>query len=757
MVRRGGTVLAGLALVQAASGTGVLLPPGQAAGAVVAPTVPPTSVGLMDFFQQPADLRCLQLVGDQFSVTVRFCLRRPRRWHLVRMARLTRPCLTFALLDMSPTIDALILNAIVLTLSPPTPLLPPLRASIQTFALLDMKTKEYYMGNGASIAAEQESQCGEVTFTQALSTPPGARDLMWKFYIVPTWGTATDYVEDTFPNMLAEAGVPEQPDYMRPLPPAALCKESAPNPRLWSFPPTGLQNAIDYAVVPPCLTPGTTWALAVRTHLETQARGDLHCNLQLGSGADNPDDVYLTETDVWGREANSVAASWSALPPGYWTLHDIVFTPTQTRMVRPGAPVYVVCSRVPAGASFGEDVPHCCRVRPGAPVYVVCFLVPAGASFGEDVPHCWRVRPGAPVYVVCFLVSAGASFGEDVPRCVASAAAPAVDAHICLTRVTSMRRGNAAYQRARRGEDVPHCWRVRPGAPVYVVCFLVSAGASFGEDVPRCVASAAAPAVDAHICLTRVTSMRRGNAAYQRARRGEDVPHCWRVRPGAPVYVVCFLVSAGASFGEDVPRCVASAAAPAVDAHICLTRVTSMRRGNAAYQRARRGEDVPHCWRVRPGAPVYVVCFLVSAGASFGEDVPRCVASAAAPAVDAHICLTRVTSMRRGNAAYQRARRGEDVPGTWTLLDREFFTSVQFCPAALPAAAAAAVPASAAPAATAAAAAATATATVAPAAAAAAAAATAASAAPLPAVPPRLRSGQRRVVEVSASSDQQQL
>ncbi|KAG5177568.1 hypothetical protein JKP88DRAFT_189201, partial [Tribonema minus] len=248
--------------------------------------------------------------GNQFRVTVRFCLQRPRRWHLA-------------------------------------------------FALLDMVTKEYYMGDGNGIV-DMESQCAEVTFTDIFDVPPDANNLMWKFYVVANWGNANDYVEDVFPNMLAETGVPMQPDYTQPLDPANMCPETDPNPRMWSYPPTGFQNAIDYAVVPPCFQPNAEWAVQVNTHIETVDEADLHCNLQIGSGADvflGPADLYLTETDVPGLQANPVAKTWDALPPNYWTINDIVFTPEQTGMVQDGQPVYLSCFLVPAGAIYNAAVP----------------------------------------------------------------------------------------------------------------------------------------------------------------------------------------------------------------------------------------------------------------------------------------------------------------------------------------------------------------------------------------------------------------
>jgi len=229
-----------------------------------------------------------------------------------------------------------------------------------TFGLLDQKTKEFYGGAGAGIV-DTKTQCGEVTFEHpfdAGETPAGGFDLMWKFFIIPNHGMNGFYVEDTFPNMIAEAGVDQQPNYLLPLDPAADCP--AQDMLQWNLPPTGYQNGIEYTVIPKCFQPGVAWFIQVDTHLETDDAADLHCNLQIGSGADiylGPLDEFIAEYKVNALKANPKTNSWANIPKGYWTTTPVMFTAAETALVEPGSPVYVSCFMTPVDAVFNKLVP----------------------------------------------------------------------------------------------------------------------------------------------------------------------------------------------------------------------------------------------------------------------------------------------------------------------------------------------------------------------------------------------------------------
>ncbi|KAG5190828.1 hypothetical protein JKP88DRAFT_205172 [Tribonema minus] len=308
----------------------------------VVPAVPPAPLkpfllpnGSIDFVNLPPWTRCEQGVkppgvkpgaclqvmcmpksvqpGDTFHITIRFCLQRPRRWHLA-------------------------------------------------FGLLDLNSKQYYGGAGAGVL-DTRAQCGEVTFEHTFDAKKspglGIFDLMWKFYIVPNHGMDGFYVEDTFPNMLGEAGVDQQPNYLAPLDKKMDC----PNKEMqqWNLPPTGFQNGIEYTIIPKCFQPGQPWFVLVDTHLETMDEADLHCNLQIGSGGDvylGPEDQYVTETNVYNLQANPKTGSWASVPPGYWTTHPILFTAAQTALVQPDTPVYLACFMVPPGAAYNPGFPE---------------------------------------------------------------------------------------------------------------------------------------------------------------------------------------------------------------------------------------------------------------------------------------------------------------------------------------------------------------------------------------------------------------
>jgi hypothetical protein len=246
-------------------------------------------------------------VGQEFHITVRFCLQRPRKWHL-------------------------------------------------TFGLLDQVTKKYYGGEGTGIV-DTRSQCAEVTFLHTFLADEevdGTIDLMWKFYTITNHGTPPEYLEDIFPNMLSECGVPQQPDYTTPM--VDDCPDTG-DMRVWNLPPTGMQDGIEWTDLPLCFTPGEDWTTIVDTHLESVPVADLHCNLLIGTGGDvylGEADVYVTETNAYLLEANPVTDDWDNLPEDYWTKNTIVFTGEQTALVEPGTNVYLACFLVEAFAVYDD-------------------------------------------------------------------------------------------------------------------------------------------------------------------------------------------------------------------------------------------------------------------------------------------------------------------------------------------------------------------------------------------------------------------
>ncbi|KAG5192729.1 hypothetical protein JKP88DRAFT_347293 [Tribonema minus] len=254
---------------------------------------------------------------DKFHTTVRFCLQRPRKWHLA-------------------------------------------------FGLLDMKTKAYLGGEGFGIV-DEEWQCAEHTFEHVFLAPkdlpdpattkpypnltPSKLDLMWKFFAIPNWGTgADDYVEDTFPNMLAEAGIDIQPNYLKPLTPEGDCPIKPT--RFWNLPPTGEEDGINFSVIPPCLAPGEEWTIVVDTHIESVPMADLHVNMQIGSGGDvylGDADVYVTESDIFGLDKNT--------PGRKWTQNVVTFTKAQTKLVTRTDKVYLATFLVRPNSQYNKKVP----------------------------------------------------------------------------------------------------------------------------------------------------------------------------------------------------------------------------------------------------------------------------------------------------------------------------------------------------------------------------------------------------------------
>jgi len=275
-------------------------------------------------------------VGDKFNAVVRWCMQRPRSYHV-----------NFDLLDR-------------------------------------LGTKNWFNGLGETIdpwgegySAEEFpmnwAQCGERTFNiefdaELTSAGTGIIDVMWKFFVAPMWGPnqSEEWSDnDPFPNMLAETGIKAQPVYNQ-----GLINDCEYKPtRYWNLPPTGKQDAIDFPWIPlNCVKPGQAFGVEISTHLESIKRADLHVNLMIGTGFDKylgPNDIYLGESNVYGLKANKVADYWV---DGYWTKHNIVFDEATTNNI-----LYS-----PAVLAWQED-------NPGKElqVYVTAFLTPMGDSFYE--------------------------------------------------------------------------------------------------------------------------------------------------------------------------------------------------------------------------------------------------------------------------------------------------------------------------------------------------------------------------------------
>lgn len=278
-------------------------------------------------------------VGAPYTVTIRWCLQRPRAHHV-----------NFDLDDR-------------------------------------LGTKQYFGGRGITVDPVGEGytleefplnwvQCGEHSFQmeeftgQLTSAGTGVFDIMWKFFSSPIWGSEEEGQEpdnDSFPNMLAETGIPKQPTYNQ-----GVVNDCVPVPtRYWNLPPTGEQDAIDFPVIPvDCVVEGQPLAIKIRTHIESMKAGDLHVNLMVGTGGDvylGPDDIYIGESNVYGIQAEDVANYWEE---GYWTDHEIVFD-AQTTDVMTNPLVQEWADKNP-----GKVVQ----------IYVTGFLVPEGDSFYELDP-----------------------------------------------------------------------------------------------------------------------------------------------------------------------------------------------------------------------------------------------------------------------------------------------------------------------------------------------------------------------------------
>jgi hypothetical protein len=297
-----------------------------------APSAAPTAAPTAAPFFLPEDEQCVQTVkppgvkpgscmvvtclpesvqnGDTFHVTVRWCLQYPRVYHLA-------------------------------------------------FNLLNIETKEYYGGEGWD--SFEPTQCGEHTFEHTLdaaTAPDGGiapDSLMWKFFTLPIWGNEKDgWIQDTFPNMQSECGVPVQPNYQKPLSGDCPVVET----RTWNLPPTGKQDQITFSQKPECFTPGKPWTIQVDTHLESVSLADLRTNIQIGTGNDKylgPEDIYVTEMDIFGVKPNP-GNSHQRDTPGFWTYNKVTFPASLTEKVADGDNIYIASFMVKAGDQYNPNI-----------------------------------------------------------------------------------------------------------------------------------------------------------------------------------------------------------------------------------------------------------------------------------------------------------------------------------------------------------------------------------------------------------------
>lgn len=224
-----------------------------------------------------------------------------------------------------------------------------------TFVLLDRISKEYFTGTGFKSNGTQ--QCGEHTYTlDSFAVKPASAtnqtyDIMWKYFFLPVWGSATNRTQDKFPNMLAEAGIAAQPPY------TGLVDDCPVKPDYeFVLPPTGKQDAINFASpLPGCVTPGKPWEINIQTHLETVKQADFRVNLQIGTGGDvylGPDDIYVAESNIYGVKGVN-ASRYNYTSPGYYSTQKIKFTANQTALLNPTDKVYAAAFFVPANSTFG--------------------------------------------------------------------------------------------------------------------------------------------------------------------------------------------------------------------------------------------------------------------------------------------------------------------------------------------------------------------------------------------------------------------
>jgi hypothetical protein len=223
--------------------------------------------------------------------------------------------------------------------------------------LLDRINKAYFTGTGFQSNGTQ--QCGEHTyqldkFAVKTASPTNATyDIMWKYFFLPVWGTGeNNRTQDQFPNMLAEAGIPQQPPY------TGLVNQCPVKPnREWILPPTGKQDAITFKTIPTCITPGKPWSIDVYYHLESAAKADLRVNLQIGTGGDKylgPEDIYVTESNIYGVKGVN-ATLYNYTSPQYYSKDTAKFTANQTSLLSPGDRVYAAAFLVPFNSTFGAN------------------------------------------------------------------------------------------------------------------------------------------------------------------------------------------------------------------------------------------------------------------------------------------------------------------------------------------------------------------------------------------------------------------
>ncbi|KAG5181218.1 hypothetical protein JKP88DRAFT_261116 [Tribonema minus] len=292
-----------------------------------APPVPPKKMpaaqreatavdfGPTDFCKQPTPPpgvkpgSCFQVVclptsiaiGAPFHTRVRWCLQRPRRSHLV--------------------VDT-----------------------------LDVNTKEWYGGDGYT--PEGEWQCGEHTFEQTMNAVPdpatGEYNVLWRYFVTPVWGDGRYDIreEEPYPNAIAATGIDRQPLY------DGLVDDCGLRPdRLVNFPPTGVQDGIDFPYTPYCIQPGEPFFVAVFTHLLSAPAADLHVNLHIGTGPDKylgPDDIFVAESVEFGipRDVDAI-----------WSRHLARFTGRATAMLVGYSTPYLTAFLVPAGSTFDPSIP----------------------------------------------------------------------------------------------------------------------------------------------------------------------------------------------------------------------------------------------------------------------------------------------------------------------------------------------------------------------------------------------------------------
>lgn len=271
-------------------------------------TIPPgvKPFACMDVICSPQGVE----VGTPFHTTIKFCLQRARKWNM-------------------------------------------------TFGLLTMDTHSWLGGTGYELQNKDGdsliTQCGIHTFEYTMSEADfgtndqmaAIGDYMWKYFITPVWGQPGEEVTDPFPNMLAECGIPVQPVYGTASGDCPVRENVS-----WTAKKTRPQDAINYYMIPQCMTPGQPWQISVETHLESKPAADLHFNLQIGTGADKylgVADIFVDEFVVYGYAKNG---PWGY--GKYWTYTNATFTAEATANITNGDLPYIATFFTPAGQQYGS-------------------------------------------------------------------------------------------------------------------------------------------------------------------------------------------------------------------------------------------------------------------------------------------------------------------------------------------------------------------------------------------------------------------